>query len=193
MGLNATDHTRINILIVDDNEYERERIGAIFRKHDFMKIQMAENGLEALQDIEDWQPDLIVLDTIMPGISSEAFCKHVMENIAARPPIIISQTMPNARQLKHMLRMFGVTDFVSKPVDETELIARTILHLKQLSLEEVLSEYENQVSAFHTRIIHLLNIMENSGGRGIYTKIKDIRCALNAFMGEKKMHYKSGT
>lgn len=111
------------VLIVDDNEQNLELIQAYMESLP-CKMILAHDGIEAMAKIESEQPDLVLLDVMMPKMSGFEVCQRVKANPSMRETIIIMVTA--LHELGDMERAVesGCDDFVSKPVNKVELLTR---------------------------------------------------------------------
>lgn len=122
------------ILIVDDASYVQQILTSILAQNGFPHIACASNGIEALSACENFKPHLIIMDLMMPEMDGFECCKRLRETYNhAELPIIVqtSATDSTAR-----LRAFkaGASDFLSKPVQEEELLLRCDIHLEHRDL-----------------------------------------------------------
>jgi DNA-binding response OmpR family regulator len=87
------------------------------------KLLLAVNGMEAIQLIEEHNPDLILTDIMMPFISGLEVISHVRNKLNIQTPIIV---FSSAGQEEMVLKAFdmGATDFMSKPLSPNELVIR---------------------------------------------------------------------
>ena len=128
-----------NILIVDDEAVNRIVLKGFMKKMNF-KIFEAENGEKALEFFSKGQHvDLIILDVMMPGLSGFEVCEKIRtyKTLCELPILFIT-----ARgQMDDLTKGFSVggSDFLPKPVDRQELVARVSLHLKMLELNRNLA------------------------------------------------------
>ncbi len=138
------------ILVVDDNEQNLELLQAYLEDLD-CQITTAMDGLQALEAIAQDKPDLVLLDIMMPQMSGFEVCKRIKADPATQDiPIIMVTALNEFGDIERGIDS-GTDDFVSKPVNRLELLARvkTMLKLKHLSdkLERTLaylSEIEKQ-------------------------------------------------
>lgn len=116
----------MQILVVDDEKLIRDVIKEYCENEGFTVLE-AENGLEALQTIEEEKIDLMILDIMMPKLDGFSVCKELN---GKRIPII----MLSARGEEYDKLMgfdFGVDDYVTKPFSPKELMARIKAVLKR--------------------------------------------------------------
>lgn len=109
------------ILVTDDDANTRKLMEAILTENGFTPLT-ASNGIEALRLLDTNHVDLILLDIMMPDMDGYELTEH-LRNYDANLPIL----MVTARQLpqdKHMGFLVGTDDYMTKPVDEEELILR---------------------------------------------------------------------
>ncbi|HEC73127.1 MAG TPA: response regulator [Methylophaga aminisulfidivorans] len=118
----------MNILIVDDDELSRELL-AIAVKRCGHSYQMFENAYEAANHLAS--ADLLLMDWEMPDKSGVDFVKEARSHGVKIPIIII--TVKDSYQDMHEAMCAGANQFVSKPINVNELIARINLAEKELT------------------------------------------------------------
>lgn len=120
------------ILIVDDDEQVR----AIFRRlleAQGYTVSVAEDGPSGLSQIAAQQPDVILLDVNLPGQSGLEVCRRVRQDAATRLTPVVIITGGDARADRVAGLEAGADDFLTKPVDTPELLARvrSLVRMKQ--------------------------------------------------------------
>ncbi|WP_199291500.1 response regulator [Limnothrix sp. FACHB-1083] len=121
-----------SILVVDDEPDNFDVIEAFLSDRDY-QLHYAWNGLEALKSLHVFQPDVILLDVMMPELDGITTC----QKIKAMPewksvPIIMVTALSDKEDLARCIQA-GADDFISKPVNSTELRARvqSMLRIRQ--------------------------------------------------------------
>jgi len=111
------------ILIVDDDENINNMLFEVLEKEGF-RVMRAFSGSEALLVLEQKKPDLILLDLMLPGVCGE----DVFKKIRDIPVIVVSAKIDIENKVNLLLG--GAADYVTKPFDIRELVARIKLQLK---------------------------------------------------------------
>lgn len=112
--------TKQKILIVDDDRNIAELMSLYLNKECFDTC-IAEDGIEAVEKFTDYKPDLVLLDLMLPGIDGYEVCRRI-RNMSRTPIIIMSakgETFDKVLGLE-----LGADDYVMKPFDTKELVAR---------------------------------------------------------------------
>jgi DNA-binding response OmpR family regulator len=108
------------ILIVDDDQHIAELI-EVYLKNEGYEISKASNGVEALNSFSKSQPDLIILDIMMPEMDGLSFCTQVRKSSQV-PILMVSAKVEDMDKIVGL--MTGADDYMSKPFNPLELIAR---------------------------------------------------------------------
>jgi two-component system alkaline phosphatase synthesis response regulator PhoP len=135
------------VMIVDDNVQNVELLQAFLEPLP-VKIITAFDGVEALEKVEQHNPDLILLDIMMPRMSGFQVCRTLKGNAKTRDIQILMVTALNELGDIEQASECGTDDFVSKPVNKFELLTRVksllrVRHLKN-ELERALT-YLNEI------------------------------------------------
>ncbi len=117
------------ILIADDNAANRELLEAYLVRVD-CELETAVDGADTLAKVESFQPDLILLDVMMPRLSGFELCKQIKENPASSQIMILMVTALSELGDIERAVTAGTDDFLSKPVNRTELVKRVENMLK---------------------------------------------------------------
>lgn len=108
------------ILIVDDDRNIAELLVLYFNK-EFFDTKISSDGLEALRDFEEFKPDIVLLDLMLPGIDGYEVCKKI--RATSNTPIIIMSAKGETFDKVLGLEL-GADDYVMKPFDAKEMVAR---------------------------------------------------------------------
>lgn len=115
------------ILIVDDDEDIRE-ILTMYLENEGYKITASSNGTQALEYAYAVNPDLIILDMMMPDLDGIEVCQELRKTIISPIIFLSSRSSPNEKSLGLIA---GGDDYISKPFEPVELIARVKAHLRR--------------------------------------------------------------
>jgi len=126
--------TDSRIVIVEDDVMSCEYLMDLLASEGFTNLWAAHDGPTALEMIRSCSPDLILLDVMLPGMSGFEVCQQVRKDLASAAIPIILITALTDRQTRLDGLAMGANDFITKPIDEPELLARThsLLRLKRL-------------------------------------------------------------
>ena len=127
---------RSKILIADDNQANCELIEAYLAEVD-CDVEVAVDGQDTLSKIASFQPDLILLDVMMPKLSGFEVCKNIKEHPETKRIMVLMVTALNELGDIERAVAAGTDDFLSKPVNKIELVKRVenMLRLKDVSDE----------------------------------------------------------
>jgi len=148
------------ILVVDDNRLNVRLLTNILEDENFT-VFSADNGLPVLEMSRKLKPDVILLDIMMPGIDGFEVCKLLKSDYDVKDiPIIMVTAKTEGYDIKKALE-YGAFDYIKKPIDEIEVIARVQSalrlkkyqhHLRQLSMKDGLTGLYN-----HSFLIELFD------------------------------------
>ncbi len=110
-----------NVLIVEDSAVEAQKITNCLSKQGFA-VSGAGSSEEAQLRLMQQQPDLIVLDVILPGQSGFEFCRQLKANPSTKDIFVVMCSSKNTAVDKEWGVMSGADDYVTKPFDERTLI-----------------------------------------------------------------------
>ncbi|HSF73488.1 MAG TPA: ATP-binding protein [Microcoleus sp.] len=130
----ATDNQQFKILIVDDEPINRQVLINNLSLYNYTLIE-ASHGPEALAIIEDgFIPDLILLDLMMPRMTGYEVCQKIRERFPAHEVPIVILTAKN--QTENIVDGFtsGANDYLTKPIQKQEMLARMKTHLNLAKL-----------------------------------------------------------
>lgn len=109
-----------SVLIVDDSPVMRNMLAKFFTDNGFNVVGMAVDGVEAIEQFEQLNPDLMTLDIIMPKMRGT----EVLETIMARYPeakVVMASSVSDARTVMKCLKI-GAKQYILKPYDEAKVM-----------------------------------------------------------------------
>jgi PAS domain S-box-containing protein len=132
------------ILIVDDTPTNLDVLLDLLEAADF-KVVIAEDGERAIALAAYAPPDLILLDILMPGIDGFETCRRLKANLATQeiPVIFLTAVSDNVDKVKGL--NLGAVDYVTKPFNHEEVLARVNTHVRLQNLTKRLTEQNERL------------------------------------------------
>lgn len=160
-----------HILIIDDDMHINDMLGKVLTQEEY-QVSHAYSGTEALLFLQNNQPDLILLDLMLPGLTGE----EILPKISDIPVIVMSAKVDVKDKVALLLN--GAVDYITKPFDIEELLARIVVQLRKtekvrnpekLAYDEILLDItthcvlvrEQEVKLTKTEFAILKLLMEN--------------------------------
>jgi len=163
------------ILIIDDEEIVRDSCIQILSKRDY-KIETAQNGEEGLEILEDFQPDLALVDLKMPGLSGYEVLDRIHEFDSTIVTIVITGFATVDSAVESMKK--GTYDFLPKPFkpDELRLIVQRGLERRKLILETIALRQEKEMlrEQFAAIVSHELKSPLGAVQQSMYGLVSDL-------------------
>jgi PAS domain S-box-containing protein len=133
------------ILVVDDSYSTGEFIKIVLEEDGYL-VQTEQSGETALFNMNEIKPDLILLDLWMPGMNGFEVCKILKADVQTKeiPIIFLSATTDTAEKIKGF--QFGAVDYITKPFDQRELLARV-----QTQIQLSIFKKENVIQSMQLR------------------------------------------
>src|ERR1700680_4461344 len=132
------------VLVVDDGESNRALVQAFLADLD-CKLRSAEDGPGALAAIIAEPPDLVLLDVQMPGMDGYEVCRRIKAMPRGRLLPVVMLTALDHLNDRVLALEAGADDFMSKPVDRVELVARVRSALRLKALYDTLDSAEQVI------------------------------------------------
>ena len=153
------------VLIVDDIPANLEVITETLSSHGYATAAVT-SGERALQWLENYKANLILLDVQMPGMDGFETCRRIKENASTTDiPVIFITALSNIDSIAKGFSL-GAVDYISKPFQDSELLARvnTHLRLQQLnqSLEEQVAKRTSELEATMMQLQEALSQLKSS-------------------------------
>jgi class 3 adenylate cyclase len=127
------------ILVVDDTPMNLKLLEGVLTGHGY-EVVTAASGAGALERVRDDQPDLVLLDVVMPEMSGYEVCRRLRADEATRllPIVMVTALDPGQERVKGIEA--GADDFLTKPINQPELLARVRSLLRVKALHDELAE-----------------------------------------------------
>src|SRR4051812_11205637 len=132
------------VLVVDDIQKNIQVVGGILNAAGF-EVMPATSGAQAFERIKRQLPDLILLDFMMPDVNGIEVCRQLKSNPVTKKIPVIFLTASN--EMEHLVQAFevGAVDYVTKPFQADELLARVRTHLELKKAREALWHYSQRL------------------------------------------------
>lgn len=170
----AVKRDAATILIVDDIDMNVEILNNII-SHEGYGTMCAMSVRQALEQMKEKTPELILSDLSMPDIDGLEFCRILKENPATRDIPFVFISVLNTSEEKKQAFEAGAVDFIPKPFDAVEVIMRVSNHLSSYRMKQQMAE--------HNRMMHRLI---ESQQEQIEREQKNVLIAVSKVMGRLK-------
>ena len=133
------------ILIVDDTPTNLQVLFDLLSEQGY-RVAIAKNGETALQRLESSQPNLILLDIMMPGIDGFETCQRLKANPATAdiPVIFMSALSDSVDKVKGL--SLGAVDYITKPLQHEEVLARIRVHLQLRNATQIMEQRTEELN-----------------------------------------------
>ena len=139
------------VLVVDDGAANRELIEACLAGVD-CHVRSAEDGFTALKSMQDSRPDLVLLDVQMPGMDGYEVCRRIKSDAKTRLiPVVMLTSLDRTSDRVQALEA-GADDYMAKPVDRVELVARVRSALRLKAVYDSLDSAEQVIFALASAV-----------------------------------------
>jgi len=152
------------ILCVDDNKTNLEVLSTILLEQEY-KLALAKSGKSALEIIDKEAIDLILLDIMMPGeLDGYKLCKILKEKKETKEiPIVFVTARSEVKDLVKGLQL-GANDYITKPFQAEEILARVKTHLKLSHLQQQLKDRVNYLEKSRFELMNWLHDLAKTIG-----------------------------
>ncbi len=169
---------RYTILVVDDEELNVKFLNTFLTRKGYAVVS-AETGLRALKKIQETNPDVVLLDAMMPEMDGFEVCRRLRSDPATRMlPVIMVTALHSVEDEVRALEA-GADDFLSKPINNLELVARLRSLIRIKDLHDLLQGSKEVVESKNREL------MELHGLRDTLTQmiVHDLKNPLTGIMG----------
>lgn len=123
---------KYKVLIVDDIPENIQTLGEMIKDFD-LDVKIAEGGQEAIDIIDSYTPDIILLDLMMPHVNGWDVIDYVRKKYSKNEMVIIVVSLLNNEDNIDECYELGVNDYITKPVIKARLTSSIESHLRNLS------------------------------------------------------------
>ena len=123
---------KYKVLIVDDIPENIQTLGEMIKDFD-LDVKMAEGGQDAIDIIDSYTPDIILLDLMMPHVNGWDVIDYVRKKYSKNEMVIIVVSLLNNKDNIDECYELGVNDYITKPVIKARLTSSIESHLRNLS------------------------------------------------------------
>jgi DNA-binding response OmpR family regulator len=150
-----------HILVVDDVEKNTRLLADLLTAKGY-RTSTAGSGEQALEQIDAEAPDLVLLDVMMPGLSGYEVCQalRAAPRHALLPVVLVTALDPATERVKGIAA--GADDFLSKPINQAELLARVRSLLRVKALQDEVQRLRAELLVWHQRFGQLLEVAADS-------------------------------
>lgn len=141
-----TDLSDSRILIVEDNKSNQALLAGLLAQIGINKIEVAADGIEGLNKVLSFLPDLIILDITMPRMDGYEVLQRLKSVDITRDIPVLIQTASDTREARDRTFKSGASDFITKPINPLEFFARVRVHLENRKLVQDLKNQLKQIN-----------------------------------------------
>lgn len=160
------------VMIVDDSPDATSLLTIILSRAGYEQVRSINDSQQVVEAFRDWQPDLVLLDLMMPGLDGFRVMEQLRElgPHESHVPILVITGDLSAQSRQHALEI-GASDFVTKPFENTEVVlrVRNLLHARWLN--EDLRASQAQLQALSQRLIETQEAERRDLARELHDEI----------------------
>jgi signal transduction histidine kinase len=175
------------ILIVDDDDRNVRLMESILKANNYA-VAKAHDGEEALQSVAEDRPDLVLLDAMMPRMNGFEVCLRLKKDPATRLIPVIMVTALNALEDKVQALEIGADDFLSKPINRLELLAKMRSVLRTKALHDQVEQTRIELERKNQELVRLEHLKDSL----MQMIVHDLKNPLTGIMGNIELLLRKG-
>ncbi len=160
-----TDLSECRVLIIEDNPSNQALLAALLPNIGIVHIDIASDGIEGLNKVLTFKPDLIILDITMPRMDGHEVLYHLKSVDETKDIPVLIETASDTREARDKTFKSGAADFITKPINPLEFFSRVRVHLENRllikHLENQLQKIEAELKAAQHMQIAMLPTQED--------------------------------
>jgi two-component sensor histidine kinase len=196
--------TVLRVLVIDDDPAVRSGFSLLLSSQGY-EVFEADTGARGVQLAHDMEPDIILLDVVLPDMDGFDVCRQILADSAVEAPMITMISGLN-KDVDNRVRGYeaGAIDYVSKPVQGRELLAKLAslasVHTAGKKLRQDIQEKELVMRKLHHRIKNDLTLVESMidlrqselKDPSVHLMLEDFRSRIRSIMAVHECLYRSG-
>jgi putative two-component system response regulator len=151
------DETQATILVVEDNQANRELLVELLSDEVGFRVVEAANAREGFDAFSSQSVDLVLLDIMLPDESGFNLCRRMKSVSRVFVPIVLVTALNDVADKVQGLEA-GADDFLTKPILKEELLARSRSHLRTKRMMDRIDRYRSELSRFNQRLQEQVDI-----------------------------------
>lgn len=143
------DLSQGKVLIIEDNQSNQALLAGLLSQLNIKQIEIAEDGIDGLNKVLTFEPDLIILDITMPNLDGYEVLQRLKSVEHTRSIPVLIQTASDTREARDKTFRAGASDFITKPINPLEFFARVRIHLENRLL---VNRLKSRLKQIHTEL-----------------------------------------
>ena len=116
------------VMVVDDETDLRNLVKLIMEKEGF-EVETAENGADFLSKLDKFKPDLVLLDVMMPGLTTREILERLKEKNTQPKIVLLTVVRYSDEEKEQLFKMGNIVDYITKPFDVQKLVSAVSQHI----------------------------------------------------------------
>ncbi len=117
------------VMVVDDEEDLRNLVKLVMEREGF-EVETAENGKDFLEKVSKFKPDFVILDVMMPGLTTKEILEKLKEKNVDPKIMLLTVVRFSDDEIKKLAEKGKIVDYLTKPFDVPELVSTVKKHMQ---------------------------------------------------------------